>query len=333
MSFFLPAPSMIVVVLLLDTHTLGPAEHVQGHVLELDAEVLGDGLAGREDGDVLQHGLAAVAEARRFHGGHLQAAAELVDDERGQRLALDILGDDEERLAALHHRLEDRQERLKRRELLLVDEDVNVLELGDHLLGIGDEVGREIAAVELHALDHVEFGLRGFRLLDRDHALVADLLHRLGQHLADLGVAIRGDRADLGDLVVGGDFLGAGLEVRHDGLDGEINAAFEVHRVHAGGDGLRAFADDRMGEHGRGRGAVAGDRAGPGRDLAHHLGAHVLELVGELDLLRDGDAVLGDARRAEALLEHHVAALRAERHLHRMGQDVDTAQHPVARVG
>ena len=35
-------------------------------------------------------------------------------------------------------------------------------------------------------------------------------------------------------------------------------------------------------------------------DLLHHLRAHVLELVLELDLLGDGDAVLGDGRRAEA---------------------------------
>ena len=45
-------------------------------------------------------------------------------------------------------------------------------------------------------------------------------------------------------------------------------------------------------------------------DFAHHLRAHVLELVGELDFLGDGDAVLGDARRAERLVEDDVAALR-----------------------
>ena len=36
-------------------------------------------------------------------------------------------------------------------ELLLVDQDDRVLELGDHLVGVGDEVGAEVAAVELHA--------------------------------------------------------------------------------------------------------------------------------------------------------------------------------------
>jgi hypothetical protein len=40
---------------------------------------------------------------------------------------------------------------------------------------------------------------------------------------------------------------------------------------------------------------------GLGGDLAHHLRAHVLELVLKLDFLGDGDTVLGDARRAKRL--------------------------------
>ena len=71
---------------------------------------------------------------------------------------------------------------------------------------------------------------------------------------------------------------------------------------------------------------------GAGRDLADELGAHVLEAVGEVDLLGDGDAVLGDARRAVGLGQHDVAALGAERHLHGIGQQIDPAHHARARV-
>src|SRR5256712_11342699 len=69
------------------------------------------------------------------------------------------------------------------------------------------------------------------------------------------------------------------------------------------------------------------------RSLLDHLGAHVLELVGELDLLGDGDAVLGDARRAERFVEDDVAALGTQGHLDRIGENVDAAQHPLARIG
>ena len=112
---------------------------------------------------------------------HVERAAELVDDERGQRLALDVLGDDEERLAAARDRLEHREEILHVGDLLLADEDVGVLEHDLHPLGVGHEVGREVAAVELHALDHLERRLGRLALLDGDDAFLADLLHRLGE--------------------------------------------------------------------------------------------------------------------------------------------------------
>src|SRR3712207_6326726 len=110
-----------------------------------------------------------------------------------------------------------------------------------HLLGIGDEVGRDVAAVELHALDDVELGLQALGLLDRDHALVADLLHGIGQHPADLLVAVRGDGADLSDLLRGRDLLRALLEVLDHSLDSQIHTAPEVHRVHASGNSLAAL--------------------------------------------------------------------------------------------
>src|ERR1700693_1876405 len=78
-----------------------------------------------------------------------------------------------------------RQERLHPGQLLLIDQDIRILHLHPHLVGIGDEVGRDIAAVELHAFDHLELGLQRLRLFDRDDALVADLLHRLGEAEAD----------------------------------------------------------------------------------------------------------------------------------------------------
>ena len=235
-------------------------------------------------------------------------------------------------LPRLHHRFENRQHRLKRRQLLLVQEDIGVFEFGDHLLGVGDEIGREIAAIELHALDDVEFGLGGLGLLDGDDAFVADLLHRLGDHLADRLVAVRGDRADLGDLLGRLHLLGAPLDVLDDRGHRDVDAALQVHRVHAGGDQLEAFLHDRGGEHRRGGGAVAGEIIGLGGDFAHHLRAHVLELVFEFDLLGDGDAILGDARRAIGLVDDDVAALGAERHFDRVVENFDAAQHPVAGV-
>jgi len=178
----------------------------------------------------------------------------------------------------------------------------------------------------------VDFGIEALGLFHRDDALVADLLHGVGDHVADQLVAVRRDRADLGDFSRGLDLLGRLLERLDDFENGLVDAALQIHRVHAGGDELGAFTDDGLGENGGGGGAVAAEVVGLRGHFAHHLGAHVLELVGELDLLGDGDAVLGDARGAERLLDHDVAALRAQRDLHGFGEDVDAAQHLLARV-
>ena len=120
------------------------------------------------------------------------------------------------------------------------------------------------------------------------------------------------------------------LELGDDVLDGLLDAALHEHRVDAGDDGAEAFVEDRFGQHGGGGGAVAGDVAGLGGDFADHAGAHVLVLVFQLDLLGDGDAVLGDGRRAEALLQDDVAALGPERHLDGAGQLGDAAAHRFA---
>ncbi len=131
-----------------DGTLLGTAEHLERHIFKLDAEFLGDKLTRGQDGDALEHSLAAIAEAWRLDGGNFQAAAQLVDDERRQRLTLDILGNDDERLATLHHGLENRQQGLRRRQLLLMHENVWVFELCDHPRERGGSAQRFLVSCE-----------------------------------------------------------------------------------------------------------------------------------------------------------------------------------------
>ena len=116
-------------------------------------------------------------------------------------------------------------------------------------------------------------------------------------------------------------------------VDGDLDAALEADRVGAGGDVPQALADDRLGEHRRGRRAVTGDVVGRRGDLADELGALVLEDVLDLDLTGDGHAVVRDRRRAELLVEDDVAALRAERYLDGVGDRVDAGLERLARFG
>src|ERR1700736_3867229 len=233
-------------ILLVDHHLLGTPEHGERDVLELDAEVFRDRLAAGQDRDVLQHGLAAIAEARSLDGGNLQPTTQTVDDQGGQSLAFDVFRDNHKRLAALHHRFEQRQQFVQRGELLLVDQDVGIFHFNAHFVGVGDEVGRDIAAVKLHAFDDLEFGLERLGLFNGDDALVADLLHGVSEELADFGVTIGGDGADLGDFLVRGDLLGVLDEVGDHGVHCQVDTTLQVHRIHAGGHRLGAFAHNGM---------------------------------------------------------------------------------------
>ena len=95
---------------------------------------------------------------------------------------------------------------------------------------------------------------------------------------------------------------------------------FRTHRVGAGGHVAQALAHHRPGEDRGGRGAVTGDVVGLLGDFLDELGADLLVRVLELDLLGDRDAVVRDRGGTPLLLEHDVAALRAEGDPYRVGE-------------
>jgi len=309
---------------------LGLAEVGQRDLLEGQADFFGDDLAAGQDGDVFEHGLAAVTEARGLDGDDLQDAADGVDHQGREGFAFDFLGDDQQRPAGLGDLFQHRQQVADVADLLVEQQDERVVQQGGLLVRVVDEVGRQVAAVELHAFDDFELALERLAVFDGDDAFLADLVHRIGDDLADGLVAVGRDRADLRDFLRGGGGLGGLLQLLDEGGDGLVDAALQVHRVHAGGHVLHAFADDGLGQHGGGGGAVTGDVAGLGSDFLDHLGAHVLELVLELDFLGDRHTVLGDGGGAEGALEDHVAALRAQGDLDCVGEDVHALDHACA---
>src|SRR6185312_7506197 len=283
----------------------GTAEQVERRVLQLEADLLGDHLATGEDRDVGEHRLAAVTEARGLDGDRAEGAPDLVDDQGGQGLALDVLGDDDERLAPLHDLLQQREQVLDRGDLRVDDQDVRVVEHGLHALVVGHEVGRDVALVEAHALGELELEAEGVALLD-----------------GDVGGA---DRRGRGDLLLGLDVLGRVGQGLGDLLDGLLDAPLQGHRVGAGGDVAQTLAHQRLGQHGGGGGALTLDVVGLLGDLLDQLGADLLPGVLELDLLGDAHTVVGDRGSAPLLVQHDVAALGTERHPYSVGKLVHAA--------
>ena len=88
-------------VVFVDRDFLGATEVLDLDVLELDAEVFANHLATGQDGDVFEHCFATITETGSLDGRDVQCAAQLVHNQGGQRLAFNIFGDDQHRLAHL----------------------------------------------------------------------------------------------------------------------------------------------------------------------------------------------------------------------------------------
>src|SRR4029078_227026 len=107
-----------------------------GSGVRLSAALFADDGAAGQRGDVAEHLLAAIAEARRLDGEDLDRAAELVYDERGESLTVDVLADDQRGLALLYRLLERREHVRDSRDLLVGDEDERVVEDRFHAVGV-----------------------------------------------------------------------------------------------------------------------------------------------------------------------------------------------------
>ena len=219
----------------------------------------------------------------------------------------------------------DREEILHIADFLVVNQDVRIVIDSLHFVSVGHEIGGDVAPVELHAFHHLDFRCGAFGLLDGDDALFFDLLHRFGDNCTDRVVVVGGDGGNLLDLfVVVTNGLRPFFQVFHHGGDRLVNAAFQVHGVGAGGDIFQTVVENDLCQNCGGGCAVAGLVVGLGGNLLHHLRAHVLNGLLQLNLLGDRHAVLGDLRSTEFLVDNDVTAFRTEGDLHRIGQSVHT---------
>ena len=122
------------------------------------------------------------------------------------------------------------------------------------------------------------------------------------------------------------------LDGLHSGGNSLAHAAADIHGVGTGGNVLHTLVDHGLCQHGSGGGAIACGIVGLGCNFTHQLCAHVLELVLQLDLFCNGNAIVGDDRCAELFAQHHIAALGAEGDLDGVSQGINTSAQCLASV-
>ncbi len=312
-------------VLLVHSHAVCMAEILKSGLVKLHALFFGNHSAACEDSNILEHFLAAVAEAGSLYSANLERAAQAVHNECCERVLVDVFSHDKQRASALCCRFENRKNVLEVRYFLVVDKDQRAVHHALHLLCVGNEVGRDVATVELHAFNHLDSGFGALGLVHCDYSFLLHLLHSLGNESAYGFVVIGRHASHVFDfLEVVAHFLSHRAYACHNGSHSLVDTALEVHRVGTGSNVLKAYGYDSLSEHGGGGCSVAGIVAGLGGNFLHKLCAHVAERLFKLYLAGNAHTVLGDMGSAELLAYDNVAAFRAEGDLNGVGKSVDT---------
>ena len=89
-----------------------------------------------------------------------------------------------ETAADLAYFFEDWEKILHIGNLLVMDEYHRLFKNRFHGIGVGHEVGREVAAVELHTLDNIHCGLGRLGFLNGNDTVFPDFIHSLSHFFA-----------------------------------------------------------------------------------------------------------------------------------------------------
>ena len=310
-----------------DNHAFRLAQVFQSRFFQLHTDLFRDNGTASQSSDVLQHSFTTVAEARCFHRSHFNDAAHGVNHQGRQRFAFNVFSDDDQRFASFRYGFQNRQHFADVGDFFVSQQDERAFQLNGTGVRLVDEVRRQVAAVELHTFNYVQFVFQTGTVFNGDHAFFTNFIHRFRDQFTDGFVGVSGDGTYLSDSFGVRARNGQRFQLFYCSQYRFVDTAFQIHRVHACCNSFQAFVHDSLSEYGCGGGTVACCVVRFRGNFFHHLRAHVFELVFQFDFTCNGNTIFGDGRRAEGFVQNHVTAFRAQGHFNCICQYVYAAQH------
>lgn len=320
-------------VVLRDDDLIGSAKNIEIRLVKNETNILADELGTSGNSNILHGVLSVVTEAGGLDGANLETTSELVENEGGKGLTVEVLSNDNKLTLVLGSVLEELQNGLHAGDLLVAKEDEGVLELSLRGLGVGGEIRRNVTAVPLDTFNVFDLSLESLTILSGNRGRMAKLLENSGQNTTDVLITVGrngGNGLNLSAGLHGGGHI---LELLDDDVNGELNTTAEVHGVHASGNRLASLLEDGASKNGGGGGAITSLIVGLGGNLLDEASTNVVVSIGELNLLSNGDTILGDLGRAEGLVNDDVTAARTKSDLDGISEHVNTLEHSSASVG
>ncbi len=206
-------------------------------------------------------------------------------------------------------------------------QDERVIQFSAHVVSVGNKVRRQVTAIKLHTFNNVQFVLQALAFFNGDNAFFTNFLHRFSNDRANVVVAVGRNGANLGNRLVVFTRNRHSLDFGNSSYNSLVDAALEVHRVHAGRNGFQAFFQNRLSQNGCRSGTVTGFVRSFGSNFLHHLRAHVFKAIFQFNFLGNRYTVFGDGRRAERFVDYDVTAFGAKRYFYCVCQGVYAFQH------
>ena len=121
---------------------------------------------------------------------------------------------------------------------MFVHKDGRVFENGNHLFLVSYKIRGEVTVIELHTVYDIENGFCSVGFLDSDNTVRTNLVHGIGDHITDFGIAVSGDGTNLGDGLLIVYLNGILIELIDDSGNSFIDSALHFGRIGAGCNNL-----------------------------------------------------------------------------------------------
>ena len=310
-----------------DNNAFRLAQIFQSCFFQLHTDLFRDNGTPGQGSDILQHCFTTIAEARCFNRSDFHDTAHGVNNQSCQRFAFNIFSDDQQRFACFRYSFQNRQHFADVGDFLVSQQDERAFQFYCASFRLVDEVRRQIATVELHTFNHVQFVLQTGTVFNGDHAFFTDFVHRFSDQFTYGFVGVSGDGTNLSNSFRVGARYGQCFQFFNSSSDSFVDTTFQIHRVHARSNGFQTFSDDGLSQYGCGGGTVTCSVVRFRGNFFHHLRTHVFELVFQFDFTCYGNTIFSDGRCTERFIQNYVTAFWTEGNFHCICQYVYAAQH------
>jgi hypothetical protein len=307
-------------------------QHALVWIVESNTDLLWNDCSSSQNSQIVQNGLSVVTEGWGLDSTHLETGLDLVHDQVGQWLALNVISDNQKWSLLFHGILQKLEDLLEWGDFVFGDKDQRLFELGLLWFLVVNEVRWNVASVKLESLNEFNLMLKGLALTDGDNTSVTNLLEKISKFLTDFFISVSRNRSDWLDLRtvfnfdwVLGDFL-------DDCLNCQIDTFLHFAKVDSSFDSFQSLSENGSGQDRGGGGSISSLVIGLVGNGLNETGTHVGKSIAELNGLSNSDTVLGDFDSTEGLVDQNVTSVWSKSDLDSICQSITALQHFVSGI-